>query len=180
MYMNLYQYNISTPGVLNYHIQSSSQKIQFSIFVKISLKFAVLVSRNQLDLLSLRSDNSSAIHRRIGIFRKTNPTFFQEVPTSRVFNKKSLIFFSCQGLVEISSKMRSFVDILILGHPIPYLLRGSFLEIDHFWNFAVVIYVGNFQFLKKFPEVEGVWGDLKSKYRRKISFLKRSRLDLDN
>ena len=36
--------------------------------------------------------------------------------------------------------MRSFVDILILGHPLPYLLRGTFLEIDHFWNFAVVIY----------------------------------------
>ena len=76
--------------------------------------------------------------------------------------------------------MRSFVDILILGQPIPYLLQGSFSEIGHFWNLAVVIYVGNFPVSKKFPEVEGVWGDLKSKYRQKTSFLKRSRLDLDN
>ena len=84
--------------------------------------------------------------------------FFQKVQTSRVLNKKSSIFFSCQGLVEISSKMRSFVDILILGHPIPYLLRGSFSEIGHFWNFAVGIYVGNFQFLKKVPGSRGGMG----------------------
>ena len=57
------------------------------------------------------------------------------------------------------------MDILILGHPIPPLRWGTFLEIRHFWNFAVVIYIGNFKFLKKFPEVEGVGGDLKSKYR---------------
>ena len=31
-----------------------------------------------------------------------------------------------------------------------------------------------------FTEVEGVWGDPKSKYQRKTSFLKRSRLDLCN
>ena len=90
------------------------------------------------------------------------------------------MFFSCQGLVEICSKMRSFVDILILGHPLPPLPRGAFKEIDHFWNFAVAIYIGNFKFLKKFPEVEGVGSDLKSKYQRKTSFLNRSRLDLDS
>ena len=83
--------------------------------------------------------------------------FFRKVQTSRVFNKKSSIFFSCQGLVEICSKMRSFVDILILGHLLPPLPRGTFKEIDHFWNFAVVIYIyREFQISKKFPEVEGV------------------------
>ena len=106
--------------------------------------------------------------------------FSRKVQPSRVFHEKSSIFFSCQGLVEICSKMRSFVDILILGHPLPPLPRGAFTEIGHFWNFAVGIYIGNFKFLKKFPEVDRVWGDLKSKYQRKTSFLKRSRLDLCN
>ena len=100
--------------------------------------------------------------------------------TSRVLDEKSSKFLRKKALVEISSKMRSFVDILILGHPLPYLLRGTFLEIDNFWNFAVVIYIGNFKFLKKFPKVEGVGSDLKSKYQRKTSFLNRSRLDLDS
>ena len=76
--------------------------------------------------------------------------------------------------------MRSFVDILILGHPLSPLPRGAFKEIDHFWNFAVVIYIRNFKFLKKLPEVEGVDDDLKSKYQRKTSFLNRTRLDLDS
>ena len=33
---------------------------------------------------------------------------------------------------------------------------------------------------EKFPKVDRVWGDLKSKYQQKTSFLKRSRLDLCN
>ena len=106
--------------------------------------------------------------------------FFRKVQTSRVFHEKSSIFFSCQGLVEICSKMKSFVDILILGHSLLSLLRGTFFEIGNFWNFAVVIYIGNFKVREKFPEVEGVGSDLKSKYQRKTSFLNRSRLDLDS
>ena len=46
--------------------------------------------------------------------------------TSRVLDKNSSDFLQKLVLVEISSKTRSFVDILILGHPIPFLLLGTF------------------------------------------------------
>ena len=50
-------------------------------------------------------------------FSRKKWTFFESAVTFLILDKKSSIFFSYQGLVEISSKMKSFVDILILGHP---------------------------------------------------------------
>ena len=58
--------------------------------------------------------------------------------TFLILDKKSSIFFSSQGLVEISSKMRSFVDILILDHPIPYLLRGTSINLPGFKGNPIV------------------------------------------
>ena len=48
------------------------------------------------------------------------------------FFEKSSIFLQKIDLVEISSKTGSFVEILILGHPIPYLLWGKLDFSDHF------------------------------------------------
>ena len=106
-------------------------------------------------LLSLRSDNYSD---ELGFFRE-NYICFRKVPTSRVFHKKSS-FFTCQGLVEICSKMMSFVDIFILGHPIPYLLRVTFLILDHILIFyAKLLKLGRLN-QKKDKNITRTWNKL--------------------
>ena len=63
----------------------------------------------------------------------TNFPFFEKsAVTFLILGKKSSFFLEKIALVEISSKMMSFVDILILGHPLPPLLRGTLLNFDDF------------------------------------------------
>ena len=66
--------------------------------------------------------------------RRKQSFFLPKPVTSTVFDKKSSNLFCCKGLVEISSKTRSLVAILILGHPVPYLMVGTLQISKHFRN----------------------------------------------
>ena len=60
--------------------------------------------------------------------------FRKSIVTFSILDEKSSDFLQKLVLVEISSKTRSFDDILILGDPIPYLLLGTFTFSDFFRN----------------------------------------------
>ena len=75
-------------------------------------------------------------------WKKNWADFFSVIRTSRVLDEKSSEFLKKLVLVEISSKTRSFVDILISGHPIPYPRLPTFKIL------------GNFSGQESFPKFE--------------------------